>query len=38
MMPTPLFVLALQAARKPRPGDKRACQPMTPHLTHTKER
>ena len=26
MMPTPLFVLALQAARKPRPEDK----PATP--------
>jgi len=28
MMPTPLFVLALQAARSPRPGDEPA--PKTP--------
>jgi len=37
-MPTPLFVLALRAVRKPRPEDEPARQPTTPHLIHTKER
>jgi hypothetical protein len=34
----PLYVLALQAVRKLRPGDKPARQLTTPHLIHTKER